>query len=408
LDDTSSRKSIRGRFERCVGFRRRSSRAVPSEGGAADKKKQRINARGFARARARKETAMELHQAVESFLNACRDELRLSEKTTRAYAYDLGQFTDFMQEKRLDAIDTADVNRYLLHLDQVQKLKDSTIRRKIMTLKALFRHFTERDLLGSSPVDGVDHKYKMTKTLPKIINAQDMIRLLEFLVEDVARLEAQIKPGCGRKVKLHYENAIRDRAIIETLFATAMRIGELSELNLESADLDNCTVHIHGKGHRDRTLSMRNNETIDALRNYMKIRRNLKNDTGALFLNRFGGRLSIFAIENLFERIRKAAGIRRRLTPHALRHTMATMLLNNGKDIRQVQRILGHSSAVTTQVYQEVAPRRQRKVLQTLNDDDRLSVQIVEKSQAPKRPRTIRRRKVEMNVEFAAAQGLAN
>ncbi|MDP8224207.1 MAG: tyrosine-type recombinase/integrase [Candidatus Lernaella stagnicola] len=338
---------------------------------------------------------MKLHAAVEQFLTACREEIRLSEKTSRAYAYDLGQFSDFMQDKSLADIAEADVERYLHYLDAEQKLKNSTIRRKIMTLKALFRYFNDRGVLSATPINGIDSKYKMTKSTPKILNAQDMIRLLDFLREDVQRLEAQLRPGCGRKLKLHYENAIRDRAIIELLFASAMRIGELSELDLESADLESRTVHICGKGHRDRTLVLGNNATVDALRDYLRIRRNRQSDTVALFLNRFGGRLSIFAIENLFERIRKAAGIRRRLTPHALRHTMATMLLNNGKNIRDVQHILGHSSAVTTQIYQEIAPRRQRKVLQVLNDEDRLSVETLDESAPPKRRRTIRRRKID-------------
>jgi integrase/recombinase XerC/integrase/recombinase XerD len=130
------------------------------------------------------------------------------------------------------------------------------------------------------------------------------------------------------------------------------------------------------------------------LKEYLKVRRNQQGEANALFLNRFGGRLSIFAIENLFERIRKAAGIRRRMTPHALRHTMATMLLNTGKDIRQVQNILGHSSSVTTQIYEEVAPRRQRKALDSLRENERLSVVTADET-APRRPRTIRRRKTD-------------
>jgi len=349
---------------------------------------------------------MDLNLAVDKFLVSCRDEGGLSDKTVRAYAYDLSQFSDFMQEKRLSGIDTDDVQQYLSYLDDEQKLKDTTIRRKIMTLKAFFRHFVGNGAVAQTPLNGVENKYKMTKSVPKILNAQDMMRLLEFLTEDVTRLEGQLRPGCGRKVKLHFENSIRDRAIIELLFSTAMRIGELSDLDTDDLDLENRTVHIKGKSHRDRTLVLGNNSTIEALREYLKIRRNQQVESKALFLNRFGGRLSIFAIENLFERIRKAAGIRRRLTPHALRHTMATMLLNNGKDLRQVQNILGHSSSVTTQIYQEIAPRRQRKVLASLNDDERLSVQMIEDAPPPKRPRTIRRRKGDRAETYAPVTGL--
>lgn len=342
---------------------------------------------------------MNLNEAIEQFLAACETQLGLSEKTTRAYAYDLGQFGDFMQEKTLDTITAEDIKRYLVYLDEQQKLKDSTIRRKIMTLKAYFGYYVDQKVIPETPLDGIDHKYKMSKSLPKILNANDVQRLLEFVTEDVERLLGMLRPGCGRKVRLHYENAIRDRSIIELLFSTAMRIGELSELNMEDLDLETRTVHIKGRGNRDRILQIKTDKAVMALKEYLHIRQNLKGDPDALFLNRFGGRLSIFAIENLFERIRKNAGIRRRVTPHALRHTMATMMLNTGKDIREIQKILGHSSVVTTQIYSEVAPRRQRKILTKFNADERLDVKVLAE-QPIKRPKTIRRpKKMKETVE---------
>lgn len=340
----------------------------------------------------------DLNVAIEKFLNACETELGLSEKTTRAYAYDLGQFGDFMESKPLDQINTEDIKRYLVYLDERQNLKDSTIRRKIMTLKAFFGYFLTQKILFKTPLEGIDHKYKMTKSLPKILNANDVQRLLEFIDEDVEKLRSLLRPGCGRKVRLHYENSIRDRSIIELLFSTAMRIGELSELNIENIDLDNRTIHVKGRGNRNRILQIANEKAILALKEYLRIRENLKGDPIALYLNRFGGRLSIFAIENLFERIRKNAGIRRRVTPHALRHTMATMMLNTGKDMREIQHILGHSSVVTTQIYSEVAPRRQRKVLSKFNAEDRLGVRVLDEP-LPKRTKTIRRPKRMKNTE---------
>jgi integrase/recombinase XerD len=335
---------------------------------------------------------MDLTNAIERFLKACETELGLSEKTGRAYAYDLGQFGDFMQGKDADKIVSPDIRRYLDYLDDSQKLKDSTIRRKIMTLKAFFGYFVEKGAITATPLEGIDHKYKMTKSLPKILNANDVTRLLDFINVDVERLRGMLRPGCGRKVRLHYENSIRDRSIIELLFSTAMRIGELSDLDLPDVDLENHTVHVKGKGNRNRILKIANDKAVQALKEYERIRENLKGDPNAMFLNRFGGRLSIFAIENLFERIRKNAGIRRRVTPHALRHTMATMMLNSGKDIREIQNILGHSSVVTTQVYSDVAPKRQRKVLSKFNAEDRLSVEVLDEA-PPRRPKTIRRPK---------------
>ncbi len=335
---------------------------------------------------------MNLENSIELFLKACESDLGLSEKTTRAYAYDLGQFGDFMEGKSLDKIDSEDIRRYLEYLDKEQKLKGSTIRRKIMTLKAIFGFFVDRKELTTTPLEGIDHKYKMSKSLPKILNINDVQRLLEFVERDVERLLSMLRPGCGRKVRLHYENSIRDRSIIELLFSSAMRIGELSELNMADMDFENCIVHVKGRGKRERILQIFSEKTAQSLKEYMRIRDNLKGDPEALYLNRFGGRLSIFAIENLFERIRKNAGIRRRVTPHSLRHTIATMMLNTGRDIREIQRILGHSSVVTTQIYNEVAPRRQRKVLSRFNEQKRLSVKVLDE-QPVRKPKTILRPK---------------
>jgi len=344
---------------------------------------------------------MHLHQAVNKFLDACRNEFKLAEKTNRAYAYDLGQFHEFMQPSALHQITTKDIDRYLQYLDHSQDLKSSTIRRKVMTLKAFFNFFMDRGTILASPVDSIKYRLTSNNNTPKVLNAQDMMRLLDFLREDVTRLEGELRPGCGRKVKLHYENAIRDRAIIELLFSTAMRIGELAELNICDIDLEIQAVHIKGKGNRNRTLVIGSNESIEAMKAYLIIRRSMQGDANALFLNRFGGRLSIFAVENLFERIRKSAGIHHHLTPHALRYTMAAMLLNNGKDIKQVRNILGHSSIVTTQTYQAAAPRPQRRVMASLNEHERLSVQKVD-GMPRRRPRTVRRRKGEKGIPLSS------
>lgn len=346
---------------------------------------------------------MHLKHAVEEFLEACRNEFKLSEKTNLAYTYDLGQFREFTPHSSLQQISGKDINHYLFYLDHAQDLKDATIRRKIMTLKAFFNYFLDRGAISQSPMDKVHYYLPTSKTPPKVVNTQDMMRLLDFLYEDILRLEKELRPGCGPKVKLHYQNAVRDRAIIELLFSTAMRIGELSELNINDLELDIQAVHIRGKGHRDRTLVIGSVESLDALKSYLLIRRSLISNSKALFLNRFGGRLSIFAVENLFERVRKSAGIHYRLTPHALRHTMATMLLNNGKDIKQVCNILGHSSVVTTQTYQDLAPRPQRRLMASLNEDERLSIQTLE--EAPRRrPRTIRRRKGEKGIPLSSVR----
>ena len=118
-------------------------------------------------------------------------------------------------------------------------------------------------------------------------------------------------------------------------------------------------------------------KTKAALREFVGIREKASQKEKALFLNRFGNRLSIFAVEKLFERVRKAAGIRRRVTPQALRHTLGTMLIKNGESLKTVCEILGHSSRRTAKAYEEIAPRRQQKVFGILNKEKRLGVRVV-------------------------------
>ncbi|MCC6158816.1 MAG: tyrosine-type recombinase/integrase [Deltaproteobacteria bacterium] len=325
---------------------------------------------------------IQLAGAVEQFQTACRSELGLSEKTARAYSYDLAQFVDFTHVASLSDVGVERIRAYVEDLESRQDLKPTTVRRKVMTLKAFFGYFRERGAIPGNPADELGYKQQIQKTQPRILNSGDLVRLLQCVDGEVERYSEMLRPGCGRRIRLFHDNAIRDRAIIELLFSTAMRIGELTELDIEDVDLDLGTIHVEGKGNRDRHLVVAGEKTLAALREYWKIRRLANGGCPAFFLNRCPGRLSIFAVENMFERIRKAAGIRRRVTPHALRHTMATMLLNNGMAMERIRDILGHSSLVTTQVYDEVAPRRQKKVLDFLNEERRLDVGVLGEDEA--------------------------
>lgn len=315
-----------------------------------------------------------LKQAIGHFQDACTTTLALSEKTARAYGYDLAQFEDFVSDKALREVSAGDITEYLRSLEKLQGLKSATIRRKIMTLKTFFGLFVDRGDLVQNPMEKVDYRSDGPKERPRILNSADIVRLLEHVNTEVDRYASMLRPGCGRRVRLFAENAVRDRAIVELLFSTAMRIGELTELDLEDMDLEAGQVHVRGKGHRDRRLAVTSKVTLEALRSYAEIRKATTSECTSFFLNRFGGRLSIFAVENMFERVRRASGIRRRVTPHALRHTMATMLLNNGMEIERIRDILGHSSVVTTHIYDELAPRRQKRVLERLQREDRFEV----------------------------------
>ena len=164
----------------------------------------------------------------------------------------------------------------------------------------------------------------------------------------------------------------RNRVILEILFSTGMRIGELVALNIRDVNLQERTILIFGKGRKERIIYISSDEVLVAIKKYLVYRNRIKTKSSALFLNRDNERLSIFSIENIFKKYCKIAKIKKHYTPHCLRHTMATMLLNNGADIREVQEILGHASIVTTQIYTEVSSKHKKKVLMKFNHRNRI------------------------------------
>nr|WP_283094896.1 tyrosine-type recombinase/integrase [Levilactobacillus brevis] len=169
------------------------------------------------------------------------------------------------------------------------------------------------------------------------------------------------------KGKFLYHIAIRDAAIIELLVATGLRIGELSLINLSDIDWQSWTFIVHGKGSKERLLYISSYETRIAIQDYLRIRDNFSPKCPALFVNKYGTRLSIWGIENLFKKYRSQSQINSHATPHYIRHTFATELLNNGADLRVVQELLGHSSITTTQIYTEITTTNKIAALEKYN-----------------------------------------
>ncbi|MBI4651613.1 tyrosine-type recombinase/integrase [Candidatus Desantisbacteria bacterium] len=165
----------------------------------------------------------------------------------------------------------------------------------------------------------------------------------------------------------------RDRAIIELFFATGIRISELCNLSLHDIQMGEKVIKVMGKGSKERIISFDNKKTVLAIENYLELRSKINTASKNIFLNRFHKGISPRAIQKLFQVYLKKAGIDKHATPHSLRHTMATMLLENGADIRSVQEILGHRSVATTQIYTEVSILRQKEVIKKHHQRDHLS-----------------------------------
>jgi integrase/recombinase XerC/integrase/recombinase XerD len=158
-----------------------------------------------------------------------------------------------------------------------------------------------------------------------------------------------------------YFCAVRDNVILELLFSTGIRIGELVALNVADVNLDKRDIQITGRATRGRAVTLTSDLVVHAVSNYIELRAERKLDTPALFVGRSGTRLTIYSIENIFKKHVRLAEIKRHITPHALRHTMAAMLVSSGTDIREVQEILGHASILSTQVYTKLPISKGRR-----------------------------------------------
>jgi integrase/recombinase XerD len=297
---------------------------------------------------------MELQEAVSQFLFHCRYEKNLSPKTLKAYSIDLRQFREYLAEHleiaTLPAVDKTALRAYIKSL--FGPLKEKSVKRKVATLKALF-HFLEReDAIAVNPFRKMEVRIKETRRLPRTIPLPDLKRLFKHLY--------RLKQDHPDRDAYAYKALVRDIAVLEILFATGARVAEVCHLKDEDVDLRRGRVKILGKGGRERILQLCFEEVLGALRDHRSLWQKEGEESGYFFNNRLGLRLSESTVRTILRRYAAEAGIEGLLTPHMLRHSVATLLLEEGVDIRYIQHILGHSSIMTTQIYTEVRIDRQR------------------------------------------------
>lgn len=303
---------------------------------------------------------MKNKELVGKFLEVSKIEKNLSERTLKAYRSDLKSFMDFFRTSLIESLDIEDLREYLSHLEK-RNLKDSTIRRKLATIKVFFSFLDDEGLIDVSPAGKLKKKYRVIKRLPRVMSAKEVKMLLK------ATHYSTKQSKNGSKFNMRHFKCLRDRAMLELLFATGIRIDELVKLNVHDLDLYRRTLLICGKGRKERMLYISCDEVLYSIKEYLDYYKKRDSESKALFLNKFGQRLSVHSIGNVFKEYSQMAGISRRFTPHCLRHTMATMLIENGADVRSVQEILGHSRISTTEIYLSVSKRRKQEVLSRFN-----------------------------------------
>ncbi len=280
---------------------------------------------------------------ITNYINTLKIERNLSEKSIKAYYSDLSNFSTWLNNNDSTIVDNNLINSYISWLQNSKQLKDTSIKRKYVTLKSFFKYLLNNKLISSSPFENMRISFKTTKKLPKTLSSQDIIKLLKSPIDDLNNIKTDFRKTI----------CIRNTAIIELLYCVGIRIGELVNINLNDINLIDQTLLIKGKGRKERLLYISSTDVINVLKDWLNLRNNLNPKCDALFINKYGNSISIFSIEDIYDKYRKLAKLNSKSTPHYLRHTFATELLNNGADIRAVQEILGHSSITTTQIYTE-------------------------------------------------------
>jgi integrase/recombinase XerC len=309
---------------------------------------------------------------VQDFIDYLKFEKHFSDHTAKCYRADLVQFTSFLTDHQpgghsdassnanpwedpsatatatqtqttveIDAaIIAADVNtvrRYMADLGQNHYSK-STTARKLATLRSFYKFLVKRGRVNSNPVVSIKTP-KQDKKLPKFLEYEEVVRLLNT-------------PPANTCL------GARDRAILEVLYSTGMRVSELVSLNMDDVDFLSEVIHIRGKGKKERICPI-GSSALQAIQNYIEFRnRRMANDSNfdsrVLFANKHGQRLSTRSVRRKMDKYLVEAGLDPDISPHTLRHSFATHMLNNGADLRSVQELLGHQSLSTTQIYTHV------------------------------------------------------
>lgn len=302
---------------------------------------------------------MILTSELEQYLTYCQKQKGLSSHTLKAYQTDLRQYTEF---HRPMTIDKATLTNYICYLHE--QFKPKTAKRKIATLKAFTHYLYYQDKIDSNPFDKIDTDFKEPLLLPRTIPAH--------LIKGI--LSAAYKNIDGAATESQKHKYIRNAAILELLFATGARISEICSLRPENIDLAAKTVKIFGKGSKERIIQIENKDVLSILKKYKSI---FSDDIAAadfFFLNNRKNRLSEQSVRIIIQNLEKQINSDIHITPHMFRHSVATMLLEEDVDIRYIQKILGHSSITTTQIYTHVTSSKQKEILRTKHPRNKIHI----------------------------------
>jgi integrase/recombinase XerC len=287
-----------------------------------------------------------MDHAIDGFLRYLKIERNSSPLTIKSYAEDLASLLDYFRDRvgfapPPDQLTIGILRGYVTYLHECQYAK-TTIARRLACLRSLFRYCVREGIVASNPASAL-RTPRTGRKLPHLLSAEQIVKLLEA-------------PPANE------DAGIRDRAILETMYTAGLRVAELVGLNVSDWDRDSDVLRVRGKGRKERIAPL-GKFSVKALLHWLDVRHPDPNSKhpDALFLNRFGDRLTTRSIGRMVEKYLAQAGLDPQTSPHTLRHSFATHLLDGGADLRSVQELLGHKSLTTTQIYTHVSARRMQE-----------------------------------------------
>jgi site-specific recombinase XerD len=291
-----------------------------------------------------------LGTVCSSFLLHCESAMNLSTHTLMAYRSDLYDAQSFLGIRRkIRLIDKEMLRSYIKELREIRCLKEATIKRRLATLKILFKWSINESILEGNPFDTLNERIRLPLLLPRALDSGDQIALTKALM---------------RRGPVDDFESLRDKAAIQILLGTGIRVGELVAISRNDVSLSNKCVVIHGKGNRQRLIYLLQKPLFRSVEKYLDACKDIFPKAEKLLLSGNGKALSTANIRASLKKTCAGAGLLRHITPHMLRHTCATHWLELGLDIRHVQKLLGHQSISTTEIYTHVSDRGLRDALE--------------------------------------------
>jgi integrase/recombinase XerD len=300
-----------------------------------------------------------LREQIKKFLRFCECNKKLNFKTIKAHSIDLEQYAIFSGN-------FFDKEHLLKYIEQLhEKYKPKTVKRKIVCLKAFAGYMVYEEVIDINPFAKIKTSFKEPLILPKTISLEVIRDILVCVYGELAN---------SRLTKYRKKEVIRDIAVLELLFATGARVSEICTLKSDNVDLVSRTIKIYGKGNRERIIQIENADVLRVLHSYKESFADDIENTGWFFVNRLHNRLSEQSVRFMVKKYVEQIGHSGRITPHMFRHSFASLLLEEEVDIRYIQRLLGHSSITTTEIYTHVSSAKQKEILATRHPRNKIAL----------------------------------